>query len=96
MALDGNHNVEEILGRNESWAILVLGLESNQCILIVEVMQELRKFCISDDSFSVFAKVQFDKVTRLQREGDVFVQAGFFDDLAELVKADCTAAISIK
>ena len=63
MALDGYHDAKEILGGYESGTIFVTGLEGNLCILVMEIVQELRELCICDDSGLFFSEIQFDKVT---------------------------------
>ena len=41
MALDINHNILEIQGSNEPWARLVIPPECFNCILLMEVLQQI-------------------------------------------------------
>ena len=88
VALDGDHDIVEIFRRDEAGANFVLGLEGDERVLIVEVVEELRELGVCDDSLLVLAEVHLDELGLLQRERDAVVQARLCDDLAELVEAD--------
>ena len=51
MALDGHHDLVEFLDGDESGAILVLGLEGHESVLVVEVVQELGELGVGDVTF---------------------------------------------
>ena len=65
MALDIDHNIKEIFGWNESRSVIVFGFESNLRIFIVEIMQKLWEFRVSNHASLVFAEIQLDKVRTL-------------------------------
>ena len=57
MAFDINHNIEKIFGWDESRSVIVFGFESNLRIFVMEIMQKLREFRVSNHTFLVFAEI---------------------------------------
>ncbi len=96
VALDGDHDIVEIFRRDEAGANFVLGLEGDERVLIVEVVEELRELGVCDDSLLVLAEVHLDKLGLLQRERDAVMEARLRDDLAELVEADHPGAVGVE
>jgi hypothetical protein len=48
MTFDGDHDLVEVFDRYESGSVLVLGLESDERVLFVKVVKELREFCVGN------------------------------------------------
>lgn len=84
MSFDRDHNIEKVLGGNESGAIFIFDTEGNVGVLLVEIVKKLGKLSISDVSLLVLAKVELAKV-RVKGEGHGMVDGGLFDDVLELL-----------
>ena len=57
MAFNIDHNIEEIFGGDESRSVIVFGFESNLRIFVMEIMQKLREFRVSNHTFLVFSEI---------------------------------------
>ena len=84
MALDRNHDVEEVPCRYESRAVRILGPEGHVSIFLVKVVQELRELGVGDVPSLLAAKVQLAKVG-IEGKGEALVQGRLLDDLGELI-----------
>ena len=84
MSLDGDHDAEEVPGGDESRSLWVLGPERDVCVLLVEVVQELRELCVRHVAVLLAPEVQLAEVG-VEREGEALVQRRLLDDLAELI-----------
>ena len=65
------------------------------CIRVMEVMKELRKFRICDNTVFFFAKIQLDKV-RIQGEGDILVKGRLLNNLTKFVKTHGATTVGVE